>query len=118
MAISHDVQNGIESLGSVMVDVRISDNHKRSFMRDLTARLMHSLNVNSDMLEIYVMRNICHIPVHVDLAGSLVRSPASAADELDRSFERDADPNDLDNEIRALTAEIDGGKERRRERAY
>jgi hypothetical protein len=64
---------GIEWLGSVMVDVRISDHHKRSFMRELTTRVMHSLNVNSDIFEIYVMRNIFHIPVDVDLTGSLVR---------------------------------------------
>jgi hypothetical protein len=53
------------------------------------------------------MHNILQIPLHVDLAGSLVRSPASAADELDRSFDRDADSDDLDDEIPALTAEID-----------
>jgi hypothetical protein len=99
-----------------MADVRISDNHKRSFTRELTAGVMLSLGVNSDTFEIYVMRNIFRIPVRVDLAGSLVRSPASVADELDRSFERDGDPDDLDDEIQAPTAEIDRENERWRQR--
>jgi hypothetical protein len=72
-AISHDVQSGIESLGSVMLHVRRSDNHKHSFMSELPARVMHSLNVNSDIFEMYVRCNIFHIPVDIDLTGSLVR---------------------------------------------
>jgi hypothetical protein len=36
-------------------------------------------------------------------------------EEFDQSFERDADPDDLDDKIRVLTAHIDRGKERRRQ---
>jgi hypothetical protein len=113
-AMSHYVESGIESLGSIMADVRLSDNHKRAFLRELMARVMHSLNVNSDIFEMYVMRNIFHIPVDVDLAGSLMPGPGPDAEDLDRSFGRDADSDDLDEEMRALIAQIEAGKDRRR----
>jgi hypothetical protein len=114
MAMSHYVRSGIDSLSSVMVDVRLSDNHKRSFIRDLAARVKHSLDVNSDIFEMYVMRNIFHIPVDVDLAGSVVQSQESAVDDLDRSFGRDAESDELDEEIRALQAQIYKSNERRK----
>jgi hypothetical protein len=114
-AMSHYVESNIESLGSRMADVHLSDNHKRAFLHDLMARVMHSLNVNSDIFEMYVMRNIFHIPVDVDLAGSLMPSQNSAAEDLDRSFTRDAESDDLDEEIHSLISQIEASKERRRQ---
>jgi hypothetical protein len=115
MAVSHYVQSGIESLSSIMMDVKLSENHKRAFMRELTAQVMHSLNVNSDIFEMYVMRNIFHIPVDIDLAGSIMESQDFSAVDLDRSFSRDGDSDDLDDEIRELTAKIYQNKEKRKQ---
>jgi hypothetical protein len=114
MAMSHYVQSGIESLGSVMVNVRLSDNHKRAFMRELTARVMHSLNVNSDIFEMYVMRNIFHIPVDVDFAGSLAQSQDSSAEALDGSFKPAPESDDFDKEILRLRAKIRESNEKRK----
>jgi predicted nucleic acid-binding Zn-ribbon protein len=65
----------------------------------------------------YVMRNIFHIPVDVDLAGALVSSESDHAFDLDHSSGFGADVGDFDQRLRALHRQIDEAQFRRKQLA-
>jgi hypothetical protein len=117
MAMSHYVKTGIESLVSVMTDVRLSENHKRVFVRELKSRVVLSLDRNSDIFEMYVMSNIFHIPVDADLVGIMAPDPDGDMRDLSQSFRTSDESDELDRELAAVTREIHNAQARQRELA-
>jgi hypothetical protein len=117
MAMSHYVNNGIESLASVMTDLHLSENHKRAFIRELKSRVVLSLDRNSDIFEMYVMRNIFHIPVDADLVGMMAPEPEGDPGDLNQSFHATDESDKLDRELIAITREIQDAQARQRELA-
>lgn len=90
-AVSFYVTEGLEAIASKLTEVRISRNHVHKFVTTITSAMQKSVDKNSDLMELYVMRNIFHIDTDVDLAGALsspMRSPRKemipdVSDDLD-----------------------------------
>lgn len=77
-ATSHYINNGIDSLYSLLSQYNLSDERKTEITRKLAYKLNESFNKNSDMFEMYCMRNIFPIHVDIDLCDALINSEKSA----------------------------------------
>ena len=105
IATSEYINGGLASLTAVVDLQDVAARARSDFLQQLNKRLQKSLNVNSDLLEMFLMRNIFWIDVDVDLAFEFSRSdPQNLEPEPD-----DADETELDKQLESLRAEI--GKE-------
>lgn len=105
IATSEYINGGLASLTAVVDLQDVAARARSGFLQQLNKRLQKSLNVNSDLLEMFLMRNIFWIDVDVDLAFEFSRSdPQNLEPEPD-----DADETELDKQLESLRAEI--GKE-------
>ena len=118
-SVSTYVQETLEALFAKLLEVKTSQNHKYKFERDIREAMQESININSDLFELYVMRNIFHIDVDVDLTDALTRSENStigdevSADRVDLSFGYD-DSEGLDGQLEELYKQIQMEQSKRR----
>lgn len=118
-SVSTYVQETLDAMFSKLLEVKASKTQKMKFETDLKAAMQESINTNSDLFELYVMRNIFHIDVDVDLTEVLTRSEASvlgddfSADRDDLSFGHE-DGEDLDGQLEQLYREIQSEQARRK----
>lgn len=102
--------NGLkESLSSLLSSESISQNKQNEIKSKLFTALQSSIDLNSDIFEMYLMRNIFHIPVDVDLTSELSSSSKIAGNMDSLSSEsmiNEADEDELDSELEGLYAEI------------
>jgi hypothetical protein len=114
-SMSHYVSGGLESLSSMLSDrsLGVSPNHKAALVQNLNQKIQTSLTLNADIFEMYLLRNIFHIPVDVDLAGVIMDSH----NEQSASFDGAAfgpDSEDLDQHLADLHHQIGEAQFRRK----
>ena len=110
-AMSYYISSCLEAISAKLAEVRVSPNHKQRFMRELSEVVQKSVNKNADLFELFVMRNIFHIDIDVDLAGALT-APEVHEDGGGVSMIQGDSDDGTDAELEALYAEIE--KETRR----
>ena len=109
IATSEYINGGLESLTAILDLQDSPPAAKAELLRQLNKRLQKSLNLNSDLLEMFVMRNIFWVDIDVDLAFELSSTvPQSPAVALDGD-----DGDRLDEELESLRASIASEAERR-----
>jgi hypothetical protein len=113
-AMASYVTAGIESLSSLITATGLSENHKAKFCHDLSAQMQKSINENSDIFELYVVRNICHVPIDVDLAAELSDIHQVQSPNIEASPVRVDDSGALDDELMDLRERIRVEQGRRR----
>ena len=102
-ATSQYVNDGIESLYALFAQLDMSENIKNEFITKLSQKIQESLNKNSDLFELYLMRNIFVIPIDVDLASALdIEENKNIEDNNNFIVENE----DFDSEIIALYDKI------------
>lgn len=111
-SVSTYVQETLDAMFAKLLEVKVSQNHKYKFERDIAAAMHESINTNADLFELYVMRNIFHIDVDVDLTDALTRSletstigDETSAERVDFSFGYD-DSDGLDGQLEELYRQI------------
>ena len=110
IATSEYINGGLASLTAILDLQDSPPSAKAELLRQLNKRLQKSLNLNSDLLEMFVMRNIFWVDIDVDLAFEL----SSAALPQSPALATDSDDSDrLDEELESLRASIAREAERR-----
>lgn len=103
--------NGLkESLSSLLTSESISQNKQNEIKSKLFTALQASIDLNSDIFEMYLMRNIFHIPVDVDLTSEL-STPSKNISEFDNLssesiINENTNEEELDNELEELYEQI------------
>ena len=108
--------NGLqESLSSLLSAESISQNRQNEIKTKLFSALQSSIDLNSDIFELYLMRNIFHIPVDADLTSELVsNSTKNIPIQSETSFSYDLEEEEeLDSELRNLYQQIREEQEKR-----
>lgn len=106
-AVSTYIQNASEAMSAKLLEVKASTNHKYKFERDLKIAMQESINRNSDLFELYVLRNIFHVDVDVDLASAITRNESTIEEESSSNFKfTHEDGEGLDERLEQLYKEI------------
>lgn len=109
VATSEYINGSLESLAAAVSVQDMPIDAKEKFMGKVNSRMQRSLNINSDLLEMYVMRNIFWIDVDVDMAAELRQADKSAV-----SISVDMDYDDgTDRRLKDLYAEISSESSKR-----
>ena len=109
IATSEYINGGLGSLAAIVDLQDLPEGEKEGFLTKLRKRLQRSLNTNSDLFEMYVMRNIFWVDIDVDLAFEISKTETTPNVDLDET----AEDKSLDVELEELRSQI---KEEIRER--
>lgn len=106
-AVSQYINDGIESLAALLIQLDNNEETRNRVINKITELMQDSLNRNSDLFELYLMRNIFVIPVDVDLASAIDSAESDQSFDVSNNLSHE---NELDEEIENLYKKINEQK--------